>query len=1114
MNVLLIAQCNKAALKETRRILDQFAERRGDRTWQTAITWEGLKTLRRLLRKTARKNTAVACHWIRGTDHSQLLWTVGNSQQFNAEGAVPTNTTERNILRLADENDWHCGEAIYLFSALAALLHDLGKSCDAFQLRLTGKPHHDGPNLYRHEWISLRLFQAFVGQDSDAQWLQRLTELTAQDESVWLKTLQKDGLETNVNAPFSQLPPLAAAIAWLVVSHHRLPVKPKDDHGISAAQFANYFELINADWNQPRSSSELSLIKPYWTFSRGLPVTDPTWQKRTVRIAGRLLKLDAANPQQPWLNNLYLIHLARLSLMLADHHYSSLTDKQLRISYSTPSNLYANTNRKTGAFNQSLEEHLLGVAINAGYISHSLPDLERSLPTLKNHRGLRKRSAVARFRWQDKAADVATAIRKKSQLQGAFIINMASTGCGKTLANARIMYALAEPNKGARFSVALGLRTLTLQTGKDYQQQRMYLDDDQLAVRVGGSASRDLFNHYQAQAAETGSESVQDLIDEDGGVLFEGDYNGHPLLARTLHKNDIKALVAAPVLVCTVDHLTPATENQRGGRQIAPMLRLMTSDLVLDEIDDYGLEDLPALARLVHWAGLLGSRVMLSSATLPPALVQGLFAAYRAGREQYQANRGVPNTAIDICCVWVDEHKTVTSNCATVEVFKPAHTQFVSERDKQLAKIVQQQEVRRVSELVPIAVTGQQPEQIHQAFAQQMLSSALALHETNHNFDPKTGKQVSFGLIRMANIEPLVEVALALFSAELPLNTQVHLCVYHSQFPLLMRSAIEHELDTTLKRTNPQQVFELVRIRQQLDHSTQQHHLFIVLGSPVTEVGRDHDYDWAIVEPSSMRSLIQLVGRIRRHRPEPYLTTNIHLLRRNIKSFINPQKPAFDRPGFETAKVKLNSKDLDELLEQHQWQFIDSRPRILESDHLQQHQSLVDLEHYQLQQTLLPQYEAIPSNLPVWLAVDSAPSVPKLGAHSWWSAPHATLMAILQQAQKFRDDSGKSRTELVLLPNEDEDDFLLNKIEDPDRFTPNGYSVIEESMLTRMSDPWVQGGRVQPWFTEDYITLLIQQAEQEELSLSHCAKKYGTLSLRESTQGWRFHPALGFSKAK
>ena len=48
MNVLLISQCNKNALKETRRILDQFAERRGERTWQTPITLAGLQTLHKL----------------------------------------------------------------------------------------------------------------------------------------------------------------------------------------------------------------------------------------------------------------------------------------------------------------------------------------------------------------------------------------------------------------------------------------------------------------------------------------------------------------------------------------------------------------------------------------------------------------------------------------------------------------------------------------------------------------------------------------------------------------------------------------------------------------------------------------------------------------------------------------------------------------------------------------------------------------------------------------------------------------------------------------------------------------------------------------------------------
>ena len=211
-------------------------------------------------------------------------------------------------------------------------------------------------------------------------------------------------------------------------------------------------------------------------------------------------------------------------------------------------------------------------------------------------------------------------MRERAQRQGAFIVNMASTGCGKTLGNARIMNALADPGVGMRCAFAIGLRTLTLQTGRVFQRD-LGLGDEQLAIKVGGAASRALFEYWKARAEATGSASRQALLDEGGQVLFEGD-DRHPLLQRLTDDAQVRSLIAAPVLACTVDHLTPATESLRGGRQIAPMLRLMTSDLVLDEPDDFDMADLPALTRLVHWAGLLGARVLLSSATLPPALVE------------------------------------------------------------------------------------------------------------------------------------------------------------------------------------------------------------------------------------------------------------------------------------------------------------------------------------------------------------------------------------------------------------------------------------------------------------------------------------------------------------
>jgi len=38
MMVTFVSQCEKNALKKTRRVLDAFADRIGDNTWQTVIT--------------------------------------------------------------------------------------------------------------------------------------------------------------------------------------------------------------------------------------------------------------------------------------------------------------------------------------------------------------------------------------------------------------------------------------------------------------------------------------------------------------------------------------------------------------------------------------------------------------------------------------------------------------------------------------------------------------------------------------------------------------------------------------------------------------------------------------------------------------------------------------------------------------------------------------------------------------------------------------------------------------------------------------------------------------------------------------------------------------------
>ena len=47
MLVTFISQCEKKALNRTRRILDAFANRIGDNVWQTAITEDGLDTVKK-----------------------------------------------------------------------------------------------------------------------------------------------------------------------------------------------------------------------------------------------------------------------------------------------------------------------------------------------------------------------------------------------------------------------------------------------------------------------------------------------------------------------------------------------------------------------------------------------------------------------------------------------------------------------------------------------------------------------------------------------------------------------------------------------------------------------------------------------------------------------------------------------------------------------------------------------------------------------------------------------------------------------------------------------------------------------------------------------------------
>ena len=149
--VTFVSQCQRKSLNRTRRVLDAFANRIGDNTWQTVITEDGLVAVKKLLRKTASKNTAVSCHWIRSRSRSELVWVVGNRSAFNSQGIVPVNITQKELPINLWENNWAYLPVIKALVAVAALLHDWGKASALFQEKL--QKASKGSDPIRHEWI-------------------------------------------------------------------------------------------------------------------------------------------------------------------------------------------------------------------------------------------------------------------------------------------------------------------------------------------------------------------------------------------------------------------------------------------------------------------------------------------------------------------------------------------------------------------------------------------------------------------------------------------------------------------------------------------------------------------------------------------------------------------------------------------------------------------------------------------------------------------------------------------------------------------------------------------------------------------------------------------------
>jgi CRISPR-associated endonuclease/helicase Cas3 len=783
---------------------------------------------------------------------------------------------------------------VALLAEAAGLGHDIGKVAD-FQDKLRSAEPLIDP--VRHEWISLFLLRSMCdGATWEEAWL-HLTRKAAPEER-WANTDPFD----------SALSSMRDVLLYIVATHHRLPTMKSS---------INHYNHVRDDEHVPKRRGDLA---------------GPTLQSLSS-ILERVRAIDSDAQGDQGRDRLYwrsVATVARAAMILADQTVSKqMVYEKDNASRST---LYANTDRATGQLNQSLDWHLQHVAATASTMVENFdqyvgPELSPAVVKRITSDVSRRR----RFLWQRRAA---LALERSRALHDSphLVLNIAGTGTGKTRMNVRAVCALGnQDGTGIRFMTALNLRTLTLQTRDAYSDQ-LKIPRNMLAGVIGDKPTLALHN-FQKQLARRerwrAAAGDANLVDDDENVFedqFETvsdfEYRGAPeWLNRFLIGRPVSAkIIGAPVLVSTIDFLIAAGEPQMQGNHALALLRLQSSDLILDEIDSYDPAAMLSVMRLVTLSAFFGRNVIASSATLPRPVARMLWVSYRAGAMMRARRTGAPAKFVSAI---IDNDTVPTIGVhRKVEGFMRGYEAHVKRMLKKLKGKTERRTL--LQEVFSLSEPG---------WLKSIQNACLRLHEQNCWMDPVSRKTMSFGLVRVANIHVAVKVAHYLSAA---LGDSARIVCYHSQHFMLQRFHIEHKLDLLLTRHNGNAHIVKDRdVRDALESAPGKTLQFIVVATPVEEIGRDHDFDWCVAEPSSVQSLIQAAGRVNRHRlvklgwyrykhaetgeRRKCLRANVAILQYNYRAIVHMFRSAsyraFCQPGLELEHAPYPSHNMLELLD-------------------------------------------------------------------------------------------------------------------------------------------------------------------------------------------------------
>ena len=928
MEVIAICRSKKKMRRKAAAILDRYLFRIGDRTWKGRASKACLKRISDDLKSIASRNLAVAVHHARSKSTLEApIFVVGSKSRFSPSGVVPISIQKSKLKGSRTSGMEKDEEALV---ALASLMHDVGKCTNAFQAKLgaalaprpkkqkSGKSEALLPDAVRHEVFSAFFFDALCdGLEPDnhnglaARLQKALKSPNGFDKaaSSAARSCRKlaggdngpeDSIEFSMDLQDPELP--LAGVLLLILSHHRLPWTDTRCRELKAKHHVNF------DRATDRNSFMVSEKAAIWR--------DEDWKSALGDVCEKIALADA-----PRLIRGDIYH--RTSLMLGDH-VGSHEKKPATSPYGALANTTTDADGVVCAADsvplhtlRVLKSSMAAVRMMWQHMDH-LPGLTRdACPEAIRD----PKQGPERFAWQKSAAEHAAKITATSS-GGFFGCILAGTGTGKTRGAPTILAgaAFSDPDvsrRDLRYNLALGLRTLAHQSAKEYVDDLGFSPED-ISVLVGGetisweSADKEV-EQTELAVSETGSEdrfaNISGLRAEKPEAAeknidisqlgLDCDRILPAFMDRIIEAArdkgpTLRRLASSPLVVATIDYLMPAADARRSWH-LPSILRLASSDMIIDEIDQFSEEDLIAIERLAEIVGAFGRRLIIMSATMPLDIASQIHDAYRRGYSDFCRRSGKNDTVH----VLVSGDSPVLISSKTDPDFRKLFSDVV----EKACNILASKRPLRTARILPaIDEWSHLPLQIF---------SEVGNYHQRLACTTSDGFSISAGLVRMTRVKHVQDLAMGLAALEAD-DIHREYVVIHSRMPQIQRSWIEHNLRKALKRKGPNPDQGLVDILkregvfQRARQANRTDIALVVISSPVIETGNDVDFDYAIIDPSSLRAIIQTGGRVRRHRDPHTDASNIALLHEYSVSRFEGGKASM--PGVETDPCNLVDK--------------------------------------------------------------------------------------------------------------------------------------------------------------------------------------------------------------